>query len=218
MSKSLTTINFVPTKVNEYQIDYILVDGSGSMIDKWWNMMDALDEYVSGVKAEQTNTEVIVQVFDSGNLDLIVRKEHVRDWQSPRTPGKEIPLPGGGTPLYDAINLLGRKMRDMDPPRASIVIVTDGYNTYSQHTDETQAKAIIEWMKAKGWQVIMIGANFDNSTTAKALGVDRNMAIGVEKSHLKAAAKASPKSAANTAEREKTWSSPRTSASNSAAT
>jgi hypothetical protein len=93
------------------------------------------------------------------------------------------------TPLYDAINLMCRKLRDLDPPKASIVIVTDGDENGSNHTSADQARALLDWCRAKGWQVTFLGADFNNSKQAKLLGADETNTIGVRKQKLLEAGK-----------------------------
>jgi len=93
------------------------------------------------------------------------------------------------TPLYDAINLMGRKLRDLDPPRCAITIVTDGDEQGSSFTNLTQAKSILDWCRAKGWQVTFIGAEFNNAKLAASLGCNPSAAIGVDRKLLPDAAR-----------------------------
>lgn len=164
------------------QHDYILLDGSGSMQEKWWDTLDAIEAYVQGTKAANIKSHIILQTFDSGALDCVQRDEDIDAWVPMRT--SPVGAYWASTPLYDAINVMGRRLRDLDPPRASILIVTDGQENASRFTDETQARAIIEWMKAKGWQVTFIGADFNNSRQARALGADAASTIGVHRAKL----------------------------------
>jgi hypothetical protein len=156
-------VNPPPGNLQPAQLDYIVVDGSSSMVDKWWDFMGALDSFVIALKAQHIGSRVIVSVFST--------------------------CPGGMTPLFDAINNAGRHLRDLDPEKASVVFVTDGDNNASQFTDVTQARAILDWMKAKGWQVTFLGCDFNNLTQAQALGITDASAIGVAKALLSDAAK-----------------------------
>lgn len=170
------------------QVDYILVDGSASMLDKWWEFMASLDAFVDGLRTAQLNSQVICQVFDSNNLSFIQRDCTIDQCKT----FHEEPLMStwGTTPLYDAINLMARSLRDLDPSRASVVIVTDGDENGSAHTDFTQARALLDWMKAKGWAVTFIGCDFNNSALASKLGITDSNSIGVAKAQLTNAAKA----------------------------
>lgn len=169
------------------QIDYILLDGSSSMSGQWFDVLDAIDAYVDGVKAAGAQTVVKVATFDSTDLNCIQRDDDIKAW----VPFKTSPIGsyGGTTPLYDAIALMGRQLRDLNPPRASIVIATDGDENGSRYTDVVQAQAIIKWMEAKGWQVTFIGCDWNNGTLADKLGVNKSAAIGVSKARLTDAAR-----------------------------
>ena len=171
----------VPTQ-QKTQLDYILLDGSGSMATQWYEMQDAIQSYVDGLKAENVNSQLIFHVFDSTAPDLIHRDVPIDQWVSLAT--DPINSYFGGTPLYDAVQLMCHRLRDLDPPRCSIVIVTDGEEAGSQFTSLVQAKQFLDWCRAKGWQVTFIGANFNNAKQAKALGADEHCDIGVEKKQL----------------------------------
>jgi hypothetical protein len=93
------------------------------------------------------------------------------------------------TPLYDAINLMVRRLAALDPPKCSIVIVTDGDDTASVSTNVTQARALLDWCRAKGWQVTFLGADFNNMHQAALLGADASNSIGVQKQKLLEAGK-----------------------------
>lgn len=170
------------------QQDYILLDGSGSMLGKWFEMCDAIDAYVAGLQHAGVQSHLILHTFDSCDMEIIHRDQQIAQW----TPLKDQAIGShwGGTPLYDAINLLCRKLRDINPLRCSIVIVTDGKEQDSTHTTRDQAKALLDWCRAKGWQVTFIGCDFDNSKVAKLLGGHRSEAIGVDKRLLTDATKA----------------------------
>lgn len=174
------------------QFDYILLDGSGSMQDKWWESLDAIDAYVGGLKSEQVNSHIMLSTFTSGLNSPIKmwtqRDTPISDW----VPLAKDPIGSdfGMTPLYDAVNTMGRQMRDLDPPKAAITIVTDGEEQGSQHTDLHQAKSILDWCRAKGWQVTFIGADFSNSKQAQLLGAGSGTSVGVAKANLKLAASA----------------------------
>jgi hypothetical protein len=148
-----------------------------------------MDEYLKVLKAANTNSHGIAVTFDSQELQCIQRDSRIADWK----PFSEEPLGAffGSTPLYDAINMMARHLRDLDPsPASCIVIVTDGDENCSRHTDVTQAKAMLDWCRAKGWQVIFLGADFDNSSQAKMLGANAANSIGVRSMKLLEAGRA----------------------------
>lgn len=159
-------------------LDYILLDGSGSMEKKWWDMLDAIDSFAARLKAEHVNTKLRLQVFDSNVIDQISRDCSIDDWKT--FAQEPIGAHWGGTPLYDAINSMCRTLRDLAPSRCSILIVTDGGENGSR-TDRTQAKALLDWCRAQGWQVTFMGCDFNSSDDARALGASETNVIGVQK-------------------------------------
>lgn len=168
------------------QRDYILLDGSSSMRSKWWDMLAAIDRYVAGVQSANIDSWVKMSIFTTGALDAVARDQHVRDWTPLCTEGvgSEFRM----TPLYDAIQTMAWKLRDEDPIRAHILIVTDGDDTGDEFTTREQCRAMLDWMRAKGWQVTFLGCDFNNEKQAKALGVTDSNAIGVQRSALTDAA------------------------------
>lgn len=181
------------TKV-EGQLDYLLLDGSGSMAPKWNDTLSAVDAYVSTLKSERVSTSIYFHMFaDRGDTDIEVYNGPILE--CPRMLG--LSQPGEcGTALYDAIAIMGRRMRDFDPAKGRIVIFTDGDEASSKFTDLHQAKSILDWCRAKGWPVTFIGCDFANAAQAKALGSDSGSSVGVAQARLSDATTSLAKKAA----------------------
>lgn len=169
------------------QLDYLLIDGSGSMAPKWGETILALDTYTDQLKSANLNAHLITSVFDSSNQSHIQRDEELRN----SAPFRRQPLQAGwgGTPLFDAINTTGRHLKELNPPRATLLIVTDGDENGSKYTKLDQARAILNWCRAKGWQVIFFGCDFNNSNQARLLGANPETALGIQKALLRDATK-----------------------------
>lgn len=178
----------------ETQVDYILLDGSSSMTDKWPDTIGAIDAYVQGLKDEKINSHIYLHVFSSSGIDMVAFHDLISAWDP--IMGR-LPCPGGMTPLYDAIGIKTRRMRDFDPPRARITIATDGEEMGSSHTDVVQARSYLDWCRFKGWPVTFIGCDFSNLSQAASLGADESNALGVQKRLLTDAARNYAKKAAN---------------------
>src|SRR3974390_1301469 len=163
------------------QLDYILLDGSGSMQGKWWDTMAALKAFVDVLKSQNINSHGILQTFDSHDLNLVQRDGTLYTWGDLSDVGAHW----GGTPLYDAIVHMGLELQKLAPAngKCSIVIVTDGDENGSQ-TTLTQAKAVLDWCRAQGWQITFLGADFNNNNQAKALGANASHSLGVRKDLL----------------------------------
>jgi hypothetical protein len=144
--------------------------------------MAALDGFSDVLKSQNIASHGIVTVFDSFDLASVQRDGLIGDWQT--FSADPLAAHWGSTPLYDAINLMGRELRELNPSRCSIVIVTDGDENGSRHTDHSQARAILDWCRAQGWQVTFLGADFNNSRQAKLLGATEQNSLGVQAQRL----------------------------------
>jgi hypothetical protein len=186
-----TSITIRPSTLQgglDSQLDFILLDGSSSMKSKWWEMLGAIDVFVSGLKEARINTRIRLDTFSSCGLEVTSRDCPISEWKT----FAEDPIGAewGGTPLYDAIVIMGRNIRDLNPAKgATILIVTDGENTYNRFADLAQARAILEWLKDCGYNVIFFGCDFNNDSQARALGMTPSNTIGVQKTLLLEAAK-----------------------------
>lgn len=186
MNTALKTFSTPPVATDSQQ-DFLVLDGSASMMGSWHQSLAAIDAFIAGCKAQGVKSQVTLSIFDSTDLDYQARSCALDAW----VPLSQEPVGAhwGGTPLYDTIALIGRKLRDLNPPRAAITFVTDGDEAGSRHTTLEQARSILQWMRAKGWQVTFIGCDFDNSRLARKLGIANHNAVGVAKALLTDAAK-----------------------------
>lgn len=174
----------------ESDFDFILMDGSGSMSDKWWPMLQAIDQYISELKGQQVSTHITLHVFDDTNIALEQRNVGIAQWKT----FAEEPIGAhfGTTPLYDAIVMMGRNIQKLNPDPSKgrrILIVTDGQDTGNLFADLNMAKNILDWLRNQGFQITFMGCDFNNSTQAKALGATPENSIGVRKEKLDEALK-----------------------------
>lgn len=179
------------------RLDYICVDGSGSMQSKWWPTIDALDALLCDLRNDPVcqNNHLVATAFSAGEyMDMMQRNGPLLT-----TPllGEEDPANNvhplgsvfGGTALYDAIGLSIHNVNTMNPTDASIVFASDGEEMDSKIYDLTQAKRFIKWaQEVKGWQITIIGCDWNSKKLAEQLGLQPAQAIGVAKAHLNDAA------------------------------
>lgn len=170
------------------QRDYILLDASSSMSSRWWESLEAIDKYVEGLKQQNVSSVISLATFTTSGAGIFYDKcrESTTDTWEPLMQ-KAPDFWAGSTPLYDAINMVIREAKDTDPLKCSILVVTDGEENGSK-TTLPQAKAFIDWARAKGWQVTFFGCDFDNSEQAKMLGMGPQNAIGTSAKRLSDAA------------------------------
>lgn len=153
------------------QHDFILLDRSGSMESLWKEALGSINAYVKKLSDEKVDTGVTLAVFDSqiGNLDFQV----IRDRITPATwnPVSDADaIPRGTTPLNDATGRLVALAEAGNYDKVAIIIMTDGHENSSRELSVNQAKALLDKCRAKNWQVIFLGANFDNAHQAASYG------------------------------------------------
>jgi len=189
-----------PSAIAASQFDYILLDGSGSMQSKWWETLAALDSYVSQLKAEKINSHMKLVVFDTQghnqDINYYIHRDAPLD-SCPLFNAEPIGSTWGSTPLYDAIEVMGQDLEQLAPSSCSILIITDGDENASHVADLSRAKCVLDYLRSKGYQITFMGADFNNSAQAKALGANEATAIGVQKKLLSDATKSFAKKRAN---------------------
>jgi hypothetical protein len=189
MTASLAIRTNTVSKLSTDQLDMILLDGSGSMSSKWWPMLEAIDAYIAGLKTAHVKSHIVLDVFDSTDRQLNMRDGHIDQWKT----FAEDPIGAhfGMTPLMDAIVLMGAKVRDLNPPKCAVTIITDGNDTlgFNLFANIHKARSVLDWLRAQGFTVTFIGCDFDNDRQARALGASPHNSIGVRKELLTDAAK-----------------------------
>jgi len=189
----MTNTDLTPTRTAiaelDVQRDLIILDGSGSMQPLWFEMLQAIDTYVDALKRNATQSHITLSIFTSPlqHIDMVARDSSVADWRSllQDPPGSYW----GGTPLYDAIEVGIARLRNENPKDAAITICTDGGENGSQSCDLVRARAILDWARARGWQITFIGCDFNNDRVARELGATAASTIGVQRKLLNEATK-----------------------------
>jgi hypothetical protein len=145
------------------QHDFILLDRSGSMDSIWDEALSSVNAYVKKLADDGVDTGVTLAVFDS-NCGLPTFNV-VRDRIIPRT-WREVSSkdcsPRGMTPLNDAVVKLVSLARAGNYDKVAIIIMTDGMeNASKEDRDGGIARRMLDECRAKGWAVIMLGADMD---------------------------------------------------------
>ena len=154
------------------QHDFILLDRSGSMVSLWTEALSSVNAYVAKLAEEGVDTGVTLACFDTGPTGN-VSFDILRDRITPATwhpVSSEDAKPRGGTPLNDATGKIVALADAGGYDKVAIVIMTDGEENSSRELTVDQAKALLDRCRGKNWQVIFLGANFDNAKQAKSFG------------------------------------------------
>lgn len=152
--------------------DFILLDRSGSMSLQWDEALSSINAYVEKLAEDKVDTGVTLAAFDTGPNGALAF-EIIRDRIIPSTWHKVTDKdcnPRGTTPLNDATGRIVDLANAVKYDKVAIIIMTDGHENASRELTTQQAKDKLEECRKKGWQVIFLGANFDNAVQAASYG------------------------------------------------
>lgn len=159
------------------QHDFILLDRSQSMSEngKWPEALAAINAYVEKLAKDNVDTGVTLATFDKPDGEF--KFEVIRDRITPSTwkpVSNEDAQPRGWTPLNDAIGriiaLAKAGINGVQYEKVAIIIVTDGQENASKELRHASAKALLDEGRDKGWQIVFLGADFDNTQQAASYG------------------------------------------------
>jgi hypothetical protein len=154
---------------------YILLDRSGSMQSLWVEALSSVNAFAKELANKNdgnaVDSHVTLAVFDEQaglQFDVLRRKQPALHWDKVTDSDAS---PRGMTPLLDAmIRIIALADAD-NSDKAVIVVMTDGQENASKEVTRDGVKAALERVKAKGWEVVFLGANFDNISDASSVGV-----------------------------------------------
>jgi hypothetical protein len=154
---------------------YVLLDRSGSMQSLWVEALSSINAYAKELAnktdGDAVDSHVTLAVFDSQEglqFDVLRKKVPALHWENVTDAEAS---PRGMTPLLDALGRLISLAETDNPDKAVIVVMTDGQENASREVTREGVKAGLDRVKAKGWEVVFLGANFDNIGDAGSVGV-----------------------------------------------
>jgi len=155
---------------------YILLDRSGSMQSLWVEALSSVNAYAKELANKKdgdvVDSHITLATFDSQEglaFDVLRRKQPALHWENVTD---RDATPRGMTPLLDAIGRILALAETDAPDKAVIVVMTDGQENASRELTRDGVKAGLERAKSRGWDVVFLGANFDNIGDANSVGVD----------------------------------------------
>jgi hypothetical protein len=162
---------------------YILLDRSGSMQSLWVEALSSVNAFAKELANKKdgpaVDSHVTLAVFDSQEtlqFDVLRRKQAALHWE-PVT--DKDATPRGMTPLLDAMARIIALAEADNPDKAVIVMMTDGAENASREVTRDGIKQALDRVKAKGWEVVFLGANFDNISDAGSVGVGRGQQMAM---------------------------------------
>jgi hypothetical protein len=162
---------------------YVLLDRSGSMQSLWVEALSSVNAFAKELANKKdgpaVDSHITLAVFDGQEglqFDVLRRKQAALHWENVTD---RDATPRGMTPLLDSMVRIIALAEGDNPDKAVIVVMTDGQENASREATREGVKAALDRVKAKGWEVVFLGANFDNIGDANSVGVggDKQMAM-----------------------------------------
>jgi len=151
---------------------HVLLDMTGSMFRIKDVTLDALNEYLGGLKEgkEAEGFEVSVSVFNSAERVKPIREaEPVEEFAEVTTREYQ---PNAATPLYDAIGeSIHAVARDAKKDPVLFVIQTDGLENDSREYKRKDILKLVETMTSQGWQFVFMGCELDAMAEGANIGI-----------------------------------------------
>jgi hypothetical protein len=170
---------------NDAVHSYILLDRTGSMSGIWDEALTSVNAYAADIgkleegEQDDLDTSVTLAVFDAQDglqYDVLRKSVTPGNWQ---TVTSEEVSPRGMTPLFDAIGQIISTAEKDAPEKAVIVIMTDGLENSSREITKDGARAALDRVEAKGWEVVFLGAEFAKFDDADAVGVSAQKSMAM---------------------------------------
>jgi uncharacterized protein YegL len=172
----------------------LLLDMTGSMAPHTAKTIDAVNEYVLGLKNGVVgDARLVLAVFNSDvKFDILSNT----DVTKASGIGYETYRPSHTTPLYDAMSemishiaMLEEKYKGMsyDEVRVIITTLTDGYENTSTEISLDNLKEIVESKKEENWEFVFLGANIDSFSAGGAMGLSLGSTTNFEMSDISTA-------------------------------
>lgn len=166
MKKGLTEIIFI-------------VDRSGSMESIRVDMIGGFNSFIEEQRKIPTECKVSFYQFDT-HVPRVETIYEQRDLKIVPLLNKETFVPRGGTPLYEAIATVVKKVgerlsntpEEERPEKVLIVTITDGEENSSFGWTATQVKQMVQHQEEKyKWEFVYLGANQDAWSVGDTMGV-----------------------------------------------
>lgn len=175
---------------------HVILDRSGSMETSRDITIDAFNEYVNGLAADENiSARVSLTIFDDQSIDLI--RDNIKAKLCAKL-DRDSYRPRGMTPLFDAIGKTVAKV-DAEARREGekvvLVILTDGQENASHEYSKDAIKKLFDGrQKDKGWLVLFLGANQDAFAEGGHIGTYAGNTMNFSTANVGASMKAAARS------------------------
>lgn len=148
------------------------------METQWVEALASVNNYVRQLAIDNVDTGVTLATFDKdvGRLQFDIIRDRIipRTWRPVSSADAQ---PRGGTPLFDAVGKIVDLAERGNYDKVAIIIMTDGEENSSVELNINHAKGMLDRCRGRNWQVIFLGANFDNLHQSSSLGAHVNQSV-----------------------------------------
>ncbi len=149
---------------------HLILDMTGSMMSRKQATIDAINEYIEGLKADPATADFrfSLSIFNSNiGVERII---DARGIGQVRPIAHEQYRPDGATPLYDAIGSVIDAMSQEDGAKL-VIIQTDGEENSSRHYKKSDIVQMVQEKTKEGWQFVYLGCELDAMQAGAELGI-----------------------------------------------
>lgn len=160
---------------------YILLDRTGSMNTIWTEAVASVNTYVKELSRAGADDHITLAVFDAYQglqFDILRDTVPIGEWKAFVV--DEV-SPRGSTPLLDSLVRIVAMAEKANSEKTAIVVMTDGHENASREVTKEAAKAALDRVVEKNWQINFLGADFDGFSQARGLGVDHGRTMNFER-------------------------------------
>jgi len=166
--------------INIYNV--IILDESGSMGSIRDAALQGMNEVISGIRKCQKEFPnqkhyVTITTFEGNGPEGVKYRRDRIPIGNISDLTEEDYVPGGCTPLYDAMGLTLTRLEEAIRPEDKVMatVITDGFENSSREYSQRSTKALVERLKEKGWTFGYIGANQDACLESEKLSIENAM-------------------------------------------
>jgi hypothetical protein len=138
----------------------------------WNEALGSINNYVTKLKKSD---KVYLAAFD--DQYEIIRECKAEDWKEVTN---EDAMPRGMTALFDSCGKIMTLAEENDSRKTMLVVMTDGHENASREYNQAAIKAKVKAFEDKKWEVIFLGANFDEvSTVSGGIGMVASKSMNI---------------------------------------
>lgn len=145
----------------------VIADRSGSMDLIRDDAIGGFNTFIENQKDVEGDANLTLVLFND-NYDVVLESENIHKVE-PLDETTFVPM--SMTAMNDAIGKAVASLKEKNPTKAIVCILTDGADNCSCEYSNEQIKKLMEEIKGKGWEVVFLAANIDAFSAGATRGI-----------------------------------------------